>query len=387
MFAVAWGANQFVSLLVAYREQRGISAAVNDGLFGIYAAGLILALLLGGPAADRWGRARLVRPAVVVSLLATALLMAGSDSIMLLFVGRFVAGVASGAIFAAGTSWVKELSSAPFEEGSAEDAGARRAAIALSLGFGLGPLVTGVVAQWAPAPLITAYIPHLVIAVLALPAVWRAPETMTATPSGTGSFAQQLRVPAARHPRFLGVVMPAAPWVFAGPAVAFAVLPTLVNAHTAGYGIVFSGVIAGLALGVGVLIQPLARRLDRPGDIRGATLGLAATAAGFFVAAAAVWLTNPLVVVLAALLLGVGYGLGLVSGLLETQRLAGRGDLAGLTAVYYALTYVGFAAPLLLAALTAVAGYPTLLCGLAVLALGCLLVVRLRSARHSITKR
>ena len=78
MFAVAWGANQFVSLLVAYREQRGISVAVNDGLFGIYAAGLIIALLLGGPAADLWGRARIVRPAVVVSLAATAVLMAGS---------------------------------------------------------------------------------------------------------------------------------------------------------------------------------------------------------------------------------------------------------------------------------------------------------------------
>jgi len=42
VFAVAWGASQFVSLLVAYREQRGISTAVNDGLFGIYAVGLEL---------------------------------------------------------------------------------------------------------------------------------------------------------------------------------------------------------------------------------------------------------------------------------------------------------------------------------------------------------
>lgn len=43
VFAVAWGANQFVSLLVVYREQRGVSTTVNDGMFGIYAVGLVLA--------------------------------------------------------------------------------------------------------------------------------------------------------------------------------------------------------------------------------------------------------------------------------------------------------------------------------------------------------
>ena len=69
MFAVAWGANQFVSLLVAYHAQRGVSAAVSDELFGIYAVALIFALLLTGPAADLWGRARIVRPAVALSAL------------------------------------------------------------------------------------------------------------------------------------------------------------------------------------------------------------------------------------------------------------------------------------------------------------------------------
>lgn len=381
MFAVAWGANQFVSLLVTYREQRGISTAVNDGLFGIYAAGLIAALLLGGPAADLWGRARIVRPAVVVSLLATVLLMAGSESVALLFLGRFVAGVASGAIFAAGTSWVKELSTAPFEADSAEDAGARRAAIALSLGFGLGPLVTGIVAQWAPAPLITAYLPHLLIAAVALPALWRVPETVSGSPTGETRFVRRLRVPAARHPRFLGVVAPAAVWVFTGPAVAFAVLPTQISAHIAGFGSVFGGVVAGLTLGVGVAIQPLARRLDHPGDIRGATLGLAAVVAGLLVAALSAWLASPVLVVFASLILGAGYGLGLVSGLLETQRLARPGELAGLTAVFYALTYLGFSVPVLLAGLSAFASYPVLLSGLAALAIGCLLLVRVQSTR------
>ncbi len=382
VFAVAWGANQFVSLLVAYREYRGISTAVNDGLFGIYAVGLVVALLLGGPAADSWGRARLMRPAVIVSLGATVLLMAGSDHLALLFAGRFVAGAASGVVLAAGTAWVKELSVPPFDRGATDEAGARRGAIALSLGFGLGPLVTGLVAQWAPAPLVTAYVPHLVLVVAVLPAVWRAPETLPAVGARSAGFGRRMRVPSAAHPRFRGVVAPTALWVFAGPSIAFAVLAPLVSAQTRGYGAVFAGVVASLTLGVGVATQQLARRIDRPGGVGGETLGLVATAAGLLVAAVAARLDSPGVVIVASLLLGVGYGLELVSGLRETQRLAVPGELAGLTAIYYALTYVGFALPVILAGLSAFLGYPALLCCLAALAAVSLLVVRVQSVRH-----
>jgi hypothetical protein len=46
---------------------------------------------------------------------------------------------------------------------------------------------------------------------------------------------------------------------------------------------------------------------------------------------------------------------------LEVQRLAQDGGLAGLTAAFYVLTYLGFAAPYLLALASHVVGYPLLL--------------------------
>ena len=51
---------------------------------------------------------------------------------------------------------------------------------------------------------------------------------------------------------------------------------------------------------------------------------------------------------LAAAILGCGYGMALIGGLLEVQRIAGPDDLGGLTAVFYALTYIGFGSPALL---------------------------------------
>jgi hypothetical protein len=381
MFVVGWGANQFSALLVAYRDDRGVSTAVNDGLFGIYAIALIVALLLGGPAADRWGRGRIVRPAVVASLAASGLLIAGTHSVGLLFAGRFVAGLASGAIFAAGTAWVKELSEAPFDPAPAEGAGARRAALSLSLGFGLGPLATGIVAQWAAYPLVTAYLPHVLITLVALLGIWSAPETVS-DPAGPGYLAR-LRIHGVTQPRFTGVVVPTAVWVFVGPAVAMVVLPGLVSRHLHGYAIVFGGIIAIVTLGTGVGVQRLAHRLDRPGEVTGALLGLGATVAGLLLAAVTAHTASPVLALVAALPLGAGYGLGLVGGLLETQRLAAPHELAGLTAVYYALTYLGFGLPLLLAWLDGYAGYPALLGIAAAVALACAAIVALNSARTS----
>lgn len=357
MFAVAWGSNQFVSLLPPYRAQPESAGAIGDGLFGIYAVSLIIALLLTGPAADLWGHGRVVRPAVALSAVATIAMMVGHETVGLLFAGRFLAGVASGSILAAGTTWVKDLSTPA--TGADEDAGARRAAISLSLGFGLGPLATGFLALWLPDPLITAYVPHLVLVAVAGALLWctRGNPLPTRARVARGEFRRRLRIRSARHPRFLRVVLPAAVWVFAGPSIAFAVLPSLVVDQSDGWGTVLTGVTAFLTLGMGVVVQPVARRLDRPGRVVASVVGLLTMALGFGVAALAAASSGPWLVLLCSVPLGTGYGIVLVSGLLETQRIAGPDGLAGLTAVYYALTYAGFALPLLLALLAPVAGY------------------------------
>jgi hypothetical protein len=58
----------------------------------------------------------------------------------------------------------------------------------------------------------------------------------------------------------------------------------------------------------------------------------------------AIWMLLP-----CAILLGSAYGLCLVAGVVEVGRLANSEELASLTAAYYALTYLGFATPVLLA--------------------------------------
>jgi MFS family permease len=111
-------------------------------MFGIYALGLIPGLLLAGPLSDARGRRTVVVPAAVLSLIASVVLMLAGHNVALLFAGRLLAGASSGAAFGAGTAWLREVSRPPWG-GASDPVAARRAAIAMTTGFALGPLVAG----------------------------------------------------------------------------------------------------------------------------------------------------------------------------------------------------------------------------------------------------
>lgn len=335
LFAVGWGANQFAALLPVYREVDGATAGQVTALFGAYAVGLVPALLVVAPVSDRIGRGRVLRPVLVLSFVATVVLMVGGHSLTLLLVGRLLAGVASGAAFAPGTAWVKELSDA------APGTGARRAAIALSAGFGTGPLVTGVLAQWAPAPTVLPYVPHLVltvaVAVLLRPAPEPDPDDVATSDPDAATLRQVLG-----SRRFLTQVVPTAPWVFGTATLAFATLPAVVDVPGPAYALV--GALVFLTLGTGVALQPYGRRLAT-----GVTLavGMGAGVAGFGVGALAATTGASWLVVPACMLLGTAYGFVLVAGLRTVETITPARDLATVNAVFYSLTYVGFAAPYL----------------------------------------
>jgi MFS family permease len=336
MLVVGWGANQFSPMLLVYRAHLGLSAGELALLFALYAIGLIPGLLIGGPASDRYGRRALVLPFVALSPLASLLLVAAHHSPAGLGAVRLLAGVCSGVVFAAAGAWIQELSTdAP------AGAASRRAAISLSLGFGLGPLVAALIAQWAPDPLVLPYFPHIALGVLSFVLVLAVPET--AQPAATSG--PLLRLPStARLRRFRRAVVPVAPWVFGSPSLAFVVLPAQVSS-VGSASVAFAGVASALTLGSGVLAQPFARRLEERRRLGAAAAGLLAAAVALAIGLAADDASSKALVLVAAIPFGVAYGMCLVSGLRETERLAPPDERGASIAVFLTLTYLGFGAP------------------------------------------
>ena len=368
LLGTGWGANQITPMLLIYRQTLGLGTGAVEAVFGVYALGLIPGLLLAGPFSDARGRRAVVIPAVATSLLASLLLIAARWGVAPLFAGRLLAGMSSGAVFGAGTAWLRELSRTPLR-GAGDQTAARRAAIAMTAGFALGPLVAGLLAQWAPAPTVVPYLPHVAVMAAILVLLRNAPETVAA--DDRGFRAVRLSAPGLRSPRFRFVVAPMAPWVFAAPAIAFALLPSVVGAGAAPDGVALTATITALCALAGVLIQPLARRLDgHARDSRAAATGLLALAAGLVIGAATAGTGQDWMLVPSAIVLGGAYGICLVAGLVEIHRIADGRSLASLTAAYYALAYLGFAAPSLIALGSHLASYASLLLIAAAIALG-----------------
>ncbi|KAB2372512.1 MFS transporter [Actinomadura montaniterrae] len=379
MFGVGWGANQFASLLGLYTDRLRLGDGGAQAMFGVYALGLVPGLVLGGPASDRYGRRRIALPFACLSALVTVVLMAGVAAPWLLYAGRLLAGVVTGAVLAAGTAWVKELTPV---------SGTRMTALAVSAGFGAGPLVSALVAQWAPHPLVTAYLPHLLIMLLTVPPAFRVPETHVPRAhasdseqpmagqgrSGSGRSRQgRSGLSGVRNPAFRRTIAPVAIWTFAAPVSAFALLPALVPVHH--LPIAYAGAITGLTLASGMAAQPVARRLEARHPRLVAAAGLGAITCGLLLAALTVAAGLPVLNAVTAVVLGAGYGFVLTYGLGEVARIAAPGELAGLTAVAYALVYVGMFAPLLLTVVAKAVPLDAVLTAMAVLAAACLVYV------------
>jgi Major Facilitator Superfamily len=349
MFAVGWGANQFSPMLIVYRHALGLSASEIAGLFAIYAATLIPGLLAGGPLSDRFGRRACVLPFAALSPVATLLLVIGPHSLPLIAAGRALAGLCSGMVFGPATAWVQDLS-------GGYALSARRAALALSAGFGLGPVVAAFLAQWAGDPLVVPYLPHLALgtAALAIGLTAPGPRRAQARPGVAG----HRWPPAALRTRefWLGVALPA-PFVFGSVSLAIVVLPEEVtSARTLSAG--YAGLMTVLAFAAGIGVQPAARRVAARRPHAGIIAGLGAAAAGAAVSVAAVAGPSQVLAGVGAVLLGLAYGLCLVCGLHDAEQLAGPRDRGTVLAAYYVLAYLGFAAPYAADGLNAALGKP-----------------------------
>ncbi len=377
MTASGWSANQFSALLGVYRSDLGMSASATTGLFALYVLGLVPALLVGGPLADRYGRRPVALVALAVNLFSSLLLMAGAHWTAVLFPGRFLTGVGAGALLAAGGAWVKELSSPPY---GAAGGAAKRSGLFVSLGFASGGLVASVLAQWAPDPLVTAYLPHVLLALLAWLGARHAPETrprreVLPLPGRSPDAWRVVRG------RFLRRFLAFAPWVFAAPTIGFATLPGLVDGHLRGWQTVYGGIATAVVPLAGMLAQRAVGRLAAWHRIAPGAVGLALSALGFALAACAAAAADPVLGLLAGAVLGAGYGLALAFGLTEVTRVAPPEHLARLTALLWTLAYLGMFAPYLVALLSVAVPVPVLLTALAALALVCCAAFTAREGR------
>ncbi len=338
LFVVSYGTNVSTPFLVLYKERLGLGPSETMAIFVVYVAGILSTLLVVGPLSDRFGRRPVVLPMVAASSVGSVVMIFGRDEFLLLLLGRFLLGVASGGALGVGSAWLQEL----FGHGNEQ-----RAAVTTTLvsfgGFGIGPPISGLFHWLLPAPLVLPFVLHVVITLATFVGMLGVRETRRPSPSSRLRIS--LGVPDEARRPFFFVIVPAAIWVFAFPSTGFALFPVLVSESIDGGDVAVAAVAGALTAFAGLAARPLVARIgSRQALPVGMAMGLAGYVCGAIAFSAGVW---PLVL-LAAPLVGGASGtltvgcLSLLGAMAENER---RGAL---TSTFYLLAYPGMAMPLII---------------------------------------
>jgi MFS family permease len=140
-------------LWALYQGHDGYSTIDVTIAFASYAFGVIVSLFLAGHVSDWLGRRRVLLPAVLLEAAAAVLLLT-STSLGAVVAARVLSGVGIGMITATATAFLSELHAAA-RPGAGRARGDLVATVANLGGFAAGPVTSGLLAEYGPAPLRT----------------------------------------------------------------------------------------------------------------------------------------------------------------------------------------------------------------------------------------
>lgn len=326
LFLVTVQVNLEVPLYRSYAEAAGYGSGLTSVVFAAYVAGLLPVLLLLGGLSERIGRQPVILSGLVSAILATTLMIV-SPTIHTLLVARIFQGVGVGLSVGAGTAYLAEL--------MVKDAthAVSLVAIATSLGFGSGALLTSTALCYEKTLVPITYWLFLILSLCCTVLVTRLPPQKV-----IGGAV--LRLPYFPTGTVLVGMALALAWAVTGLVIA--VIPAQLAQHQLS---VWTGPALFLVNGTGVLVQPLARRLD---SRRSMQVGFVLLPVGYGLLVSGAWLGILGLVLLGAALAGAAcYGFTYLGGLAIVTK-AGGMRKAGAVSGYFLCAYLGFGLPSIL---------------------------------------
>jgi MFS family permease len=330
--AIMVGTTLPTPMYALYAQQMHFAVLTTTVIYATYAGGVLFALLAFGRWSDAIGR-RPVLLAGVVFALASAAVFLLADSVPVLLVGRVLSGLSAGVF--TGTATAAVIEAAP------EQWRSRAAAVTTVAnmgGLGVGPLLAGLLVEYAPAPLHLSFIVHIVLALLAGAAVLIVPETS----QRTGSIGvQRLSVP----PEVRAVFAIASLAGFAGFAVTglfAAVAPSFLSQVIGIDNHAVAGLIAGSIFFASAAAQIAARNLNPQ---RAVAIGCAILVVGMVILAVALRLSSLLGLVATALVAGIGQGISFSRGLAAVAERTPADRRAEVSSTYFVVAYVAISLP------------------------------------------
>jgi MFS family permease len=318
-----------------YQQELGFSSFLVTVIYATYAVGVIAALLCG-QLSDEIGRRRVLLPSLLLSV-ASAIAFVFAGGLVLLFIGRVLSGVSAGMFTGTATAALVDL---------VPPNGGRRATLAAAVasmgGLGLGPLLAGLLSQYAALPLHLVFLIDLALLVPALAGIALMPEPIK------GKAAARLRLPGLLVPpqvraTFIRAAIPG----FAGFAVLdlfSAVAPVFLNQTLHFPNHALSGLVVFAAFAAStcgqLLLERFPQHLALPAGCIGLIIGLILVAGGLQVRSLALLMAG-------AVVAGLGQGLSFRAGLAAVNAKSPSGQRGEIASSFYVVLYVALSIPVI----------------------------------------
>jgi MFS family permease len=328
-------------LYVLYQARDHFSTFMVTVIYAVYAVGVVGSLFFAGHLSDWVGRRKMILLAVAINMLSGLFFLLWPATAGLI-IGRVISGISIGLLTATATAYLSELHAA-----ARPGTGTKRSEIVTTAanlgGLGIGPLLAGLLAQYAGHALVLPYLVAEALMLVGALALAAAPETATVLRGGMRPAyrPQRISVPQAQRQRFLAAAAGGGV-VFAVFGMFTAVAATLLvdilhdNSHAV------AGVVVFAVFGASAVAQILLNRTSRRAQIG---LGLAALLVGLVMVTASVWLASFWLLLFSGIVAGAGAGAafrGLVATVISITPPSSRSEgLAGL----FLGSYIGVAIP------------------------------------------
>ncbi len=305
-------------------------------IFVAYMFGCLATLLFLGRTSNSFGFLRTLQIGIVFVILGLALSAVASNALWLAL-GRFIIGIASGLIST--SAMLGLITTIP---DSHKQNAPQLSSIITVIGFGLGPFIGGLIAQFSSQPLVTPYLPIIAAAILCFLGLFlvKVPQ-FKAQPF---SIAPRLEIPAAQHQSLFFIAALTAFSAFGAFSLFASLSPSFVKDLIPWHGPLVSGSAIASILLVSAVVQFSAKHLPTAKNL---SLGLMTLVVSFVLLGLCMSMQWSILFFISDIMVGVGHGLGLLGAFGLIHQMTTTDNRAAVMSTYLFIGYLGTIIPII----------------------------------------
>ena len=327
------GATIPTPLYELYKVTFGLSPLAITLIYAAYSVGVVPTLFFFGPLGDALGRKPLLIIAILFAMTGT-LILGFATSFDWLIIGRLAQGIGIGAVLGNATAALVE-----FEPHNNKRRASQIAGMAQLGGLGLGPLTAGLMAEYLFAPTLLVYLVEFILLIIALILI------LMRVPRVKGSVKFHLNKPSL-PPAILSFISAslAAALVLTNSGLYFSLNPTFAQNILHVNNIALGGIISSIMVFTAVVIQKF---LWNHHPINLELGGLLSLIVGLSIISITTVHTSIIVLVIAAIFSGIGFGAAFMGAINIINRIAPANKRGNVTSFFYALSYAALGVPII----------------------------------------